>query len=224
MPARSLARVIGVCSAALLLTGCKETVEQSLTVYPDQTSDVSVMIGVDDEAWTGAPPAARTGDRLGSGSAAAHLRAEVQRDGGSLSLIDGPDRHGTVIKARALTDEQVQALLLAVWSFISIGSTQGQVRAETVSYHLGSRTQTDGGTLRYLELTVPTPPAGAPIVVTTRVTVPGADSTEFEHPVRDNSERPFRDLPITQSRESDLRRSAATSRRLGDTSPPPRMA
>ena len=50
-----------------------------------------------------------------------------------------------------------------------------------------------------------------------------ADSAEFEHPVRSESERSFREFPITQSSDRDHRRSAATSHRFGDTSPPLRM-
>ena len=53
--------------------------------------------------------------------------------------------------------------------------------------------------------------------------VPTADFTEFEHPIQGDSERPFRELPITQSSERDHRRSAATSRRFGDVAPPFRV-
>jgi hypothetical protein len=43
---------------------------------------------------------------------------------------------------------------------------------------------------------------------------PDSNSTVFGHSIQGHSERPLRELPITQSRESDHRRSVATNATL----------
>jgi hypothetical protein len=170
-PLATLARTSMVVAAALLLAGCQETVQHAITVHRDGTSDLAVSITVDGDAWQMAPPSQRSGDRLGSGPAAARLRAEVKRDGGSIAPVDAQDAHGAMIRASRLTPDRAQALLAAAWTVINAGMQQGQpsAPAPAVSYRLGPAGQTQGGALERLSLAVPQPSGG---VVQTSVTVP----------------------------------------------------
>jgi hypothetical protein len=165
-------------AAVLVLAGCREDVDQRLSVGPTGAVDVAVTMVVDDELWSMVPMESKLGDRLGRGPGADLLRAEVRRDGASVSPVDEPGRHGVRISARGLSVERADGLLRAIWrgasgAAASRGAGAGAGLASRGRLlEVSSAGRASGEALWRLRLAVPEVERDV-VRVTTRVELPG---------------------------------------------------